>query len=36
MVRPSALLASLSESAELKTIAEQVEKDTIAIIEATK
>jgi uncharacterized protein (DUF302 family) len=36
MVRPSALLASLSESAELKTIAEQVEKDTIAIIEAAK
>ena len=25
-----------SESAELKTIAEQVEKDTIAIIEAAK
>jgi hypothetical protein len=36
MVRPSALLASLSESAELKIIAEQVEKDTIAIIEAAK
>lgn len=36
MVRPSALLASLSGSAELKTIAEQVEQDTIAIIEAAK
>jgi uncharacterized protein (DUF302 family) len=36
MVRPTVLLASLSESADLKTIAEQVEKDTIAIIEAAK
>jgi len=36
MVRPSALLASLSDSEELRTIAGQVEKDTIAIIEAAK
>jgi len=36
MVRPTLLLASLSESAELKAIAEQVEKDTIVIIEAAK
>jgi hypothetical protein len=36
MVRPSALLSSLSESVELKTIASQVEKDTIAIIEAAR
>ena len=34
MVRPTVLLASLSESADLKKIAEQVEKDTIAIIGA--
>lgn len=33
---PLALLASLSESAEVKTIADQVEKDTIAIIKAAK
>lgn len=32
MVRPTVLLASLSESGELTAIAEQVEKDTIAII----
>ncbi|MEO6004684.1 MAG: DUF302 domain-containing protein [Opitutus sp.] len=36
MVRPSALLASLSKSEELRTIAAQVEQDTIAIIEAAK
>jgi hypothetical protein len=36
MVRPSALLASLSDAVDLKGIAEQVEKDTIAIIEAAK
>jgi uncharacterized protein (DUF302 family) len=36
MVRPTVLLASLSKSEELKAIAEQVEKDTIAIIEAAK
>ncbi|MEO6004997.1 MAG: DUF302 domain-containing protein [Opitutus sp.] len=36
MVRPSALLASLSTSEGLKTIALEVEKDTIAIIEAAK
>ena len=36
MVRPTVLLASLSQSENLKTIAEQVEKDTIAIIEASK
>ena len=36
MVRPTVLLASLSQSENLKTIAAQVEKDTIAIIEASK
>ena len=36
MVRPTVLLASLSQSEVLKTIAAQVEKDTIAIIEASK
>lgn len=36
MVRPTVLLASLSGSAELQRIAEQVERDTIAIIEAAK
>ena len=36
MVRPTVLLASLSQSENLKTIAAQVEKDTIAIIEAAK
>lgn len=36
MVRPTALLASLSQSEDLKAIAEQVEKDTIQIIEAAK
>ncbi len=36
MVRPTVLLASLSESENLKTIAAQVEKDSIAIIEAAK
>jgi len=36
MVRPTVLLSSLSKSDELKVIAEQVEKDTIAIIEAAK
>ena len=36
MVRPTVLLASLSESEDLKTIAAQVEQDTIAIIEASK
>jgi uncharacterized protein (DUF302 family) len=36
MMRPSALLASLSQSEDLKLIADQVEKDTIAIIEAAK
>lgn len=36
MVRPTVLLASLSQSDELKAITEQVEKDTIAIIEAAK
>ncbi|HBJ85047.1 MAG TPA: hypothetical protein DDZ88_14485 [Verrucomicrobiales bacterium] len=36
MVRPTVLLASLSQSENLKTIAEQVEKDTIAIVDAAK
>lgn len=36
MVRPSVLLATLSQSEELKHIAEQVEKDTIAIIDDAK
>lgn len=36
MVRPTELLASLSQSEDLKAIAEQVEKDTIQIIEAAK
>ena len=36
MIRPSVLLASLSRSAGLQGIAEQVEQDTIAIIEAAK
>lgn len=36
MVRPTVLLSSLSKSEDLKSIAEQVEKDTIAIIEAAK
>ena len=36
MVRPTVLLASLSQSENLEAIAEQVEKDTIAIIEAAK
>ncbi len=36
MVRPTELLASLSKSEDLRAIAEQVEKDTIAIIEAAK
>lgn len=36
MVRPSALLASLSQSEDLRIIADQVEKDTIAIIEAAR
>jgi len=36
MVRPTVLLSSLSKSEELKAIAEQVERDTIAIIEAAK
>ena len=36
MVRPTVLLSSLSKSEALKAIAEQVEKDTIAIIEAAK
>ena len=36
MVRPTVLLSSLSQSEALKAIAEQVEKDTIAIIEAAK
>lgn len=36
MVRPSVLLASLSQSGELMKIADQVEQDTIAIIEAAK
>ena len=36
MVRPTVLLASLSQSENLKTIAGQVEKDTIAIIEAAR
>ena len=36
MVRPTVLLSSLSKSKELKVIAEQVEKDTIQIIEAAK
>lgn len=36
MVRPSALLTSLSVSDKLRTIAGQVEKDTIAIIESAK
>ncbi len=36
MVRPTVLLASLSESEELTSIAEQVEKDTVAIIETAK
>jgi len=36
MVRPTVLLASLSKSNESKTIAEQVEQDTIAIIKAAK
>lgn len=36
MVRPTVLLASLSQSDDLKAIAEQVEKDTTAIIEAAR
>ena len=36
MVRPTVLLSSLSKSEELKAIAEQVEQDTIAIIESAK
>lgn len=36
MVRPTVLLASLSQADELKLIAEQVERDTMAIIEAAK
>ncbi len=36
MARPTVLLASLSESEDLKMISAQVEKDTIAIIEAAK
>lgn len=36
MVRPTVLLASLSSSEQLKTIAAEVEKDTIAIIEAAR
>jgi uncharacterized protein (DUF302 family) len=36
MVRPTVLLASLSESEELKSIAQQVEKDTIAIIDSAR
>lgn len=36
MVRPTVLLASLSKSDDLKTVAAQVEKDTIAIIEAAR
>ena len=36
MVRPTVLLSSLSKSEELQLIAEQVEQDTIAIIESAK
>lgn len=36
MVRPTLLLSALSSAPELKMIAEQVEADTIAIIEAAK
>lgn len=36
MVRPTALIASLSQSEELKNIAMQVEADTMAIIDAAK
>jgi len=36
MIRPTVLLAALSQSPELKAIAERVEQDTIAIIEAAK
>ena len=36
MVRPTVLLATLSQSENLEAIAEQVERDTIAIIEAAK
>lgn len=36
MVRPTVLLASLSKSEDLKTIAAQVEKDIIAVIEAAR
>jgi len=36
MVRPTVLLAFLSESEDLKAVAEQVEKDTIQIIEAAR
>ncbi len=36
MVRPGMMLAALSDSPELKSIAAQVEHDTIAIIEAAK
>jgi uncharacterized protein (DUF302 family) len=36
MVRPTVLLASLSKSEDLKVIAEQVEMDTISIIETAK
>jgi uncharacterized protein (DUF302 family) len=36
MVRPTILLAALSDSEELKTIADQVEADTIRIIDAAK
>lgn len=36
MVRPTVLLASLSKSDDLEVIAEQMEKNTIAIIKAAK
>ncbi len=36
MVRPTVMLASLSQAGNLAAIAAQVEKDTIAIIEAAK
>ena len=36
MARPTALLASLSESAELRAVAEEVEQATIRMIEQAK
>ncbi len=36
MLRPTVVLAPLSTSGDLKTVAAQVEKNTIAIIEAAR